>query len=197
MKKIQNCMSREKVLLIAMVENHFLSFHIPFMQYLQSKGYEVHVATKLGERRGELEQYGIICHNIDFARSVNILAALISLVQLIKLIGKNQFSLVHVHTPMAAFLGRFEAKLTHTRPVLYTAHGFHFYKGAPWYYWAFIYPAEYIAGKWTDGLIVMNQEDYINAKRMGFQPKKNLFLVHGVGVDFQQVAKFYLIGNTD
>jgi len=43
----------------------------------------------------------------------------------------------------------------------------------------------------------MNQEDYKNAQKMGFQPKKNLFLVHGVGVDFQQVTKFYLIGNTD
>ncbi len=41
-----------KVLFIATVENHLLSFHIPFMKYFQDKGYEVHVATKLGERRG-------------------------------------------------------------------------------------------------------------------------------------------------
>ena len=174
-----------KVLFIASIENHFIAFHIPFMKYLQEKGYEVHVATKLGERRGELEQYEIICHNIDFARSINPLAALISLIQLIGLMRKINFSLVHVHTPMASFLGRSAAKLTNTGPVLYTAHGFHFYKGAPWYYWAFIYPAEYLAGKWTDGLIVMNQEDYINAQRMGFQPKKNLFLVHGVGIDLK------------
>jgi len=195
MKKIQNCMSREKILFIATVENHLLNFHIPFMKYFQDNGYEVHVATKLGERKGELEQYGMICHDVNFSRSVNPLIALRVLMQLLKLMRENRFSLVHVHTPMASFLGRVAAKLTHTKPVLYTAHGFHFYKGAPWYYWSFIYPAEYLAGKWTDGLIVMNQEDYINAQRMGFKPNKNLFLVHGVGVNLQQISNISSIGN--
>ncbi len=190
-------MLKEKILFITSVENDLINFHIPFMKYFQSKGYEVHVATKLGEKRNELEKQEIICHNVDFSRSVNLLAALISLVLLIKLMRKNEFSLVHVHTPMAAFLGRLAAKLTSKDPVLYTAHGFHFYKGAPLYYWAFIYPAEYLAGKWTDGLIVMNQEDYINAQKMGFKPKENLFFVHGVGVDLQQITKLSLIDNTD
>jgi len=168
------------------------------MKYFQNKGYEVHVATRLGERREELNKQRIVCHNINFARSINPLAALRSLKQLTKLMKKNNFSLVHVHTPMAAFLGRLAARLTRIKPVLYTAHGFHFFKGAPWYYWAFIYPAEYIAGKWTDGLIVINQEDYTNAQRMRFQPKKNLFLVHGgVGVDLKQIIEFSLIDNSD
>lgn len=188
-------MIKGKVLFIATVENHLISFHIPFMKYFQDKGYEVHVATKLGERRGELEQYGIICHNIDFARSINPLAALRALLQLIRLMKKNSFSLVHVHTPMAAFFGRLAAKLTHTRPVLYATHGFHFYRGAPWYYWAFIYPAEYLASRWTDGLIVINQEDYINAQRMGFKPNKNLFFVNGVGVNLKKIINISLVDN--
>lgn len=124
-------MPKEKILFIATVENHLLSFYIPFMKYLLNKGYEVHVAIKLGERKWELKKRRIICHNIDFARSINILAALISLIQLIKLMRKNKFSLIHVHTPMAAFLGRLSAKLTNTGPIMYTAHRFHFYKGAP------------------------------------------------------------------
>ena len=134
-----------KILFIASIENHFLAFHIPFMKYLQGKGYEIHVATKLRERRKELEKQGIICHHVSFSRSMNPLIALRSLIQLVKLMREKNFSLVHVHTPMAAFLGRLAAKLTHTKPVLYTAHGFHFYRGAPWYYWAFIYPVEYLA----------------------------------------------------
>jgi glycosyltransferase involved in cell wall biosynthesis len=72
--------------------------------------------------------------------------------------------------------------------VLYTAHGFHFYKGAPWPYWLFYYPAERLAAHWTDGLIVMNSEDYERAQRMGFKPGKNLFFVHGVGVDLEQFS---------
>ena len=178
-----------KVLFIASIENHLLSFHIPFMKYFQDKGYEVHVATKLGERRVELEQRGIICHNVPFSRSANPLIALRALTQLFKLMRENKYFLVHVHTPMASFLGSLAAKLTNTKPVLHTVHGFHFYKGAPWYYWTFIYPAEYLIARWTDGLIVMNQEDYINAQRMGFKPNKNLFLVHGVGVDLKKYKK--------
>jgi len=185
-------MITKKVLLIASIENHFLAFHIPFIKYLQRKGYEVHVATKLGDRTGELKHYGIFCHDVNFSRSPNPLAALKALMKLIGLMKDNSFSLVHVHTPMAAFLGRLAAKLTHTRPVLYTAHGFHFYKGAPWYYWAFIYPAEYLAARWTDGLIVINQEDYINAQRMGFKPNKNLFSVHGVGVNLSKISRISL-----
>lgn len=187
---------KEKVLFVASLENHFISFHIPFMKYLQGKGYEVHVATKLGERRKELEKQGIICHHVSFSRSPNPLTALRALTQLIRLMKDNSFSLVHVHTPMASFLGRLAAKIAHRRPVLYTAHGFHFYKRAPWYYWTFIYPVEYLAARWTDGLIVINQEDYINAQRMGFQSKKNLFLIHGVGVNLKQVIDFSLIVNT-
>ena len=159
------------------------------MKYFQDKGYEVHVATKLGERRVELEQHGIICHNVPFSRSINPLIALRALTQLFKLMRKNKYFLVHVHTPMASFLGSLAAKLTNTKPVLHTVHGFHFYKGAPWYYWTFIYPAEYLIARWTDGLIVINQEDYINAQRMGFKPNKNLFLVHGVGVDLKKYKK--------
>ena len=66
----------KKVLFIAKVENHLINFHIPFMKCLQSKGYKVHIATKFREKRRELENREIICHNIDFARSVNLFASL-------------------------------------------------------------------------------------------------------------------------
>ena len=178
-----------KILFIASIENHFLAFHIPFIEYLQNKGYELHVATKLGKRKKELEDKGIICHNIDFTRSINIFAAIKSLKQLINLMKKIKFSLVHVHTPMAAFLGRIGARITSTKPVLYTAHGFHFYKGAPWYYWLFIFPMEYLAGKITDGLLVINKEDYFNAQKLGFKAEENLYLVHGVGVDLDDIKR--------
>lgn len=175
-----------KILFIATVENHLLSFHIPFIKYFQDKAYEVHVATKLGCRMGELKQHGIICHDVNFSRSISPFAALKALVALVKIMRENRFSLVHVHTPMASFLGRLAAKLTHTRPVLYTTHGFHFYKGAPWYYWAFIYPVEYLAARWTDGLIVINQEDYTNAQKMLLRNKGKIYLLPGVGVDLKK-----------
>ena len=97
---------------------------------------------------------------------------------------RYHFDLVHVHTPVAAFLGRWLAKRTHQGAVLYTAHGFHFYKGAPFRNWLVYYTAERLAARWTDGLIVMNDEDFLNAQRLGFRPGESLFRVNGVGVDF-------------
>ena len=85
------------VLFIATVENFFISFHIPFMQYLQDKGYEVHAAAKLGERRKELEEQNVVCHNINFSRSINLPAALISLWQLIKLMIYKQLKYFSYH----------------------------------------------------------------------------------------------------
>jgi glycosyltransferase involved in cell wall biosynthesis len=84
---------------------------------------------------------------------------------------------------VAAFLGRYLAKATGQGPVLYTAHGFHFYRGAPLKNWLIYHTAERIAASWTDGLLVMNKEDFENARHLGFLPGKNLFYVHGVGVE--------------
>jgi len=176
-----------KILLVASIDRHFIHHYMHFINNLLLKKCEVHIATNFTYRKQILEGQGIICHQIDFSRSINLFHAFKSLLELVFLMKKNKFDLIHVNTPMAAFLGRIAAKITKTSPILYTAHGFHFYKGAPWYYWAFIYPAECLVARWTDGLIVINQEDYINAQRMGFKPNKNFFLVHGVGIDLKKI----------
>lgn len=106
-------MHQRKILFIATVEKHLISFHLPFMVGLQKRGCEIRIATKLEERKYELEEKRTICHNINFARSINSVVALRSLKQLTKLMKDNNFSLAHMHTPMAAFLGRLTARLTH------------------------------------------------------------------------------------
>ncbi|HPD07175.1 MAG TPA: glycosyltransferase family 4 protein [Candidatus Bipolaricaulis sp.] len=178
-----------RVLFIATVYTHLAAFHIPFMKLLQSWGYEVHAAaaTEAG-RRSELEAAGIVCHDVRFVRSPVRLQNITAYRDLRRLLRRQRFDLIHVHTPMAAWLGRLAAKRARQGPVLYTAHGFHFYRGAPWPYWAFYYPAERLAAHWTDGLIVMNGEDFERARQMGFQEGKDLFLVHGVGVDLRRFA---------
>ena len=186
-------MPADKILFIATVESHILNFHVPFLKYFQEKGYEVHVATKLGERKQELEQEGVICHNVGFSRSPYSLAVVNALKQLLKIMRTDNFSLVHVHTPMGAFLGRLAARLTNTRPVLYTAHGFHFYKGAPLKNWLIYYSMERVAAYWTDGLITMNKEDYQIAKKFKLRQAEAVFCVHGVGVDLR---KYNLDGST-
>jgi len=114
---------RRKVLFVATVESHLLNFHIPFMKLLQEKGYEVHVATRLGNRQQEFDEIGVIKHNVDFSRSPYSPKVFKSLQQMEKLLKEIRFSLVHVHTPVAAFVTRLACQRTNTHPVLYTAHG--------------------------------------------------------------------------
>ena len=179
--------NRRKVLFIATVYTHLANFHIPFMKLFQEKGYEVHAAaSSVDGRREEIESAGVYCHEIEFSRSLLSFANYKAFRQLVMFLKSQRFDLIHVHTPIAAFLGRLAAKLTKQGSVLYTAHGFHFYKGAPSLNWLIYFTAEKIAVKWTDALIVINEEDFANACRLGFKPNKNLFFVNGVGVETQK-----------
>ncbi|MBT9169708.1 MAG: putative glycosyltransferase EpsD [Actinobacteria bacterium] len=178
-----------KVLFVATVYTHLAAFHIPFMKLLQEKGYEVHAAASSAEgRRDNLAAVGVNCWEIPFARSPYSLANLQSFRRLNALLKSQHFDLIHVHTPMAAFMGRYLARDTGQGPVLYTAHGFHFFEGAPKTNWLIYYNAERVAARWTDGLLVINGEDFENAQRLGFRPGENLFFVHGVGVDLEQYS---------
>jgi len=67
--------------------------------------------------------------------------------------------------------------------VLYTAHGFHFYKGAPLKNWLLYYNMEKLAAHWTDGLITINEEDYKAAQKFKLRKNGKVFFVPGVGVD--------------
>lgn len=178
-----------RVLFVATVYTHLAAFHVPVIKLLQEKGYEVHAAASSAEgRRDNLEAVGVNCWEIPFARSPYSLANLQSFRRLNALLKSQHFDLIHVHTPMAAFLGRYLAKATGQGPVLYTAHGFHFFKGAPLLNWLVYYNAERVAARWTDGLLVINGEDFENARRLGFKPGENLFYVPGVGVDLEQYS---------
>ena len=173
-----------KALFVATVYTHLRAFHIPFMKHLGSLGYEVHAAAALldGDEE-EAAAAGVKCWDIPFARSATSLRNVTAYRELRALLKRHSYDLIHVHTPAAAWLGRLAARRTGQGPVLYTAHGFHFYKGAPWHYWLLFYLAERLAVRWTDGLVVMNSEDFERAEKMGFKGGEDLFFVHGVGVD--------------
>lgn len=99
------------------------------------------------------------------------------------LIEKYKYEFIHCHTPLGSVIARIAAHKTHTK-VIYTAHGFHFFKGAPIKNWLFYYPVEYFLSKWTDILILINKEDYRRAKKR-FYAKKTVY-IPGVGIDLNQ-----------
>jgi glycosyltransferase involved in cell wall biosynthesis len=69
---------------------------------------------------------------------------------------------------------------------LYTAHGFHFFRGGNPFKNAFFFALERLAACWTDALIVINREDHDIAKRFRLAPPQRLFWVLGVGIDVEK-----------
>lgn len=169
----------KKVLFTATVDSHILHFHIPYLRMFKEKGYEVHVATNGTEEI----PYCDVKHVVSFERSPIKINNLKAIKQLKKIVDKESFEIIHCHTPMGSVVTRLAAKKARKKGtrVIYTAHGFHFFKGAPILNWVIFYPIEKYLAKYTDCLITINQEDYDLAKKK-FKAKQ-IELVHGVGVD--------------
>lgn len=175
-----------KVLFTASVYRHFTTFHIPYMKMFQSKGFEVYAAANSEDQieKVELESLGIKCIDIPFSRNPLSLKNIIAYYKLKKLSKKFKFTLVHTHTPVASVLTRRVFKKIGGVKTIYTAHGFHFYKGASKINWLIYFNIEKIAAKWTDHLITINQEDFQNAKLLGYS-ENQVSYVHGVGIEPQ------------
>lgn len=172
-----------KILFVATVYRHLTAFHIPHMKYFQSLGYEVWAASGEGEEdRKLLEQENVRCINISFSRSPKSRGNIKAIKQMRNLLAQENFQFVDVHTPIASFITRYAAKNLEQVKVIYTAHGFHFYKGAPLVNWLLYYTAEKIAAPWTEHLITINEEDYEVTKRLNIS-ENNTSYIHGVGVE--------------
>jgi len=170
----------KKVLFTATVDSHILHFHIPYLKLFKEQGYEVHVATNGIEEI----PYCDVRHTVSFERSPYKINNLRAIKQLKEIIDEEKFEIIHTHTPMGSVVTRIAAlktrKENNTR-VIYTAHGFHFYKGAPILNWILFYPIEKVLSKYTDTLITINKEDYELAKKK--MKTIQIEYVPGVGVD--------------
>lgn len=171
----------KKVLFVATITRHVVSFHVPYLQMFKEKGYEVHVASKGEEEIKYCDKH----FNIPFERFTLNPKNLKSYKELKKIINDNQYSIIHCHTPVGGVITRLaarKARKQYNTKVIYTAHGFHFYKGAPLLNWIIYYPIEKICSKWTDCLITITNEDFELAKRK-FKKCKQIEHVCGVGLN--------------
>ena len=170
----------KKVLFTATVDSHIENFHIPYLKYFKDIGYEVHVATN-GD---DIIPFCDKKIKIPFERSPYKINNLKAIKMLKKVIMNEKYDIIHTHTPMGSVVTRLAAKKARKKygtRVIYTAHGFHFFKGAPKINWTVFYPIEKILSKYTDTLITINNEDYELAKKKFHC--KNVEYVPGVGID--------------
>lgn len=182
----------KKVLFVAtVVKKHINVFHIPFLKMFKENNWETSVAAKNDfESNEECKiEYCDNYYDVPFCRNPLSLENIKAYKMLKKMITENDYDIIHCHTPVGGMLTRLasiKARKKGTR-VIYTAHGFHFYKGAPLKNWLFFYPVERFCSRFTDTLITINKEDYAFAKRK--MKAKNIEYVPGVGID---VEKFRL-----
>ena len=152
-------------------------------------GIEFHMAAHYADKtiiEEEGKKNGIYMHHIDFKRNPFHPANIKAYFQLKDLMKKEKFDIVHCNTPIGGLVGRICAKKVKVPYVIYTAHGFHFYKGAPWINQVIYKNVEKWLAKYTDVLITINQEDYEAAQKFKVKKGGSVKLVHGVGIDTKQ-----------
>lgn len=179
-----------RVLFVAtVVKTHIMEFHIPYLQMFKDEGWETAVAA-----RNDYEEpsdcripYCDDYYDIPFARNPLHPSNVEAYKKLKKVIDEGNYDIIHCHTPVGGMLGRFAARHARKRgtKVVYTAHGFHFFKGAPLLNWLVYYPAERWMARYTDDLITINKEDYNRAQNF---KAKRVHYVPGVGIDLEKFA---------
>ena len=134
------------------------------------------------------EQYGIKMVHVEFDRNPLSGNNLKARNQLLELMQKENFDIMHCNTPSGGMVGRICAHQMKTPKVIYMAHGFHFWKGAPLKNWLLYYPVERFLAHFTDRLITINHEDYARAQRFHFKKGGKAVYVPGVGIDPKKYA---------
>lgn len=186
-----------KVLFVATVRSHIGQFHMPFIKELKSRGCQVHAAF----RDNSADKPGLDLSAIDkvfevpFSRSPYSPDNIRAYKVLKKIIDENNYDAVHCHTPMGAVVARLASIDARKKgiKVIYTAHGFHFYKGASKKNWLLFYPVEKYLSRYTDCLITINHEDYNLSLSNKFKANK-IFYVNGVGVD---ISRFHSLSGEE
>lgn len=181
-----------KLLYILNIAKRVNNFSFTSMMAAQKLGVEFHIAGNWSyasdeERQADEKQYGIKIHQIDFIRAPYHPGNRTAYIQLKNLVQKEKYDVIHCNTPIGGVLGRIVAKRCGVPKVIYQAHGFHFFKGAPKLNWLIYYPIEKWLAHYTDAIITINQEDYEFAKtKLKLRKGGAVYYVPGVGIDTTQ-----------
>lgn len=174
----------KKVLLVASVQSHICQFHRPLVDMLHRNGFEVHVAAynNLEVKPGLKLDFVDKIIDIPFSRSIKNKNNIVAYQKIKELINSTYYDVIHCNTPIASVLTRLASQETRKKgtKIIYTAHGFQFYKGSSKKDWVLYYPIEKAMSSYTDLIFTINKEDYEVAQRFHCD---NVVYIPGVGVD--------------
>ena len=188
----------KNVLIITTVSGFLEKFEKNNVKILQEMGYTVHYAANMKEQHylydeEILKSKGVITHHIDIEKSPymikNNLKAYKQLKQIVK---DNYITMLHCHTPVGGLLGRMVGRVCGKNKVktIYTAHGFHFYKGAPLLNVTLYKSVEHLMARNTDALVLINDEDYQYGKKLRLRKGGKIYKIPGIGLDLERFKPF-------
>jgi len=180
----------KKVLFVAkVVRSHIATFHLPYLKMFKEMGWKTAVAAHndYDDPRDCVIPNCDTYFDVPFERFPLSPNNVTSYRQLKKIIDAGEYDIIHCHTPVSAMITRLAALSARKRgtKVIYTAHGFHFFKGAPLINWMLYFPVEWFLARYTDALITINKEDYARAQKFA---AKKVYYVPGVGIDTEKFA---------
>ena len=181
-----------KILYVTTVSSTINAFLVPHIKHLINQGYKVDIATNITDDIDEdLKNLEVEVFKVDFQRTPISIKNSKAYKQIKEIQKKGKYDIVHVHTPVASFVTRYALRKEKDLKIVYTCHGFHFYKGGSIINWLLFYPAEKIAAKWTDSLITINSEDYEVANSFKLRNNGQVSKMNGVGIEKEK----YIIEN--
>ena len=132
-----------------------------------------------------MQEKGVYVHQIDFERGIGTVKSNRRVWQeLSELCSKFSFDFIHCQSPLGGAMGRLIGKKFNV-PVIYTTHGFHFFKGSSRRNWVVFYPIEKYLARYTDAIVTINSEDFEVAKK--FVGRDRAYKIPGVGIDFHSI----------
>lgn len=191
----------KRALIFASVASMIDQFNMNNIEVLQAMGYQVDVACnfefgsttsqdRVYELRKELESNGVNTYHIPVPRKIDAIKDMSKAYKKTKdLVSKNKYDIVHCHSPIGGVIARQACSKIRKigTKVIYTAHGFHFFKGAPIKNWIIFYTIERWFARYTDVLITINREDYNRAKK-SFKAGSVKY-IPGVGIDTKKFSE--------
>lgn len=188
----------KKVLIVASVVSFIEWFNKENIQFLkEDMKCEVHVAcnfdymddtdvARTNEYIEQIKNQGIVLHNIRFARNPINLDNVKAYKKLKEIICKENYDLIHCHTPTVSMMTRIAGKKMRKSGtvIMYTCHGFHFHNSSAKKNWVLYYPAERVLSRFCDYIVTINKEDYERAKKFHC---RNVRYIPGVGIDIDKI----------
>ena len=182
-----------KLLIVTTVASTLEAFLLPYARHFRKMGWAVDaMANGVSDSLACKEAFGQ-CHDLPFSRNPFNSGNFGKINSKIRAtVAEGEYDIVHVHTPVAAFVTRLALRKTrHSQPrpkIVYTAHGFHFYQGGNPLKNAVFIALERLAGDWTDHTVTINEEDYEAALEHNISDEERLSLMPGIGLDFERYS---------